>query len=143
MSKSSLLPADGRYVAIADYPELAEHRLKEEADWLRFLNETKEPSFRAEWQVDPAVVVKRVDIANRHLAEHKPVRSPDGLSVRLPLMTPGNPSFSGYTEDGREIWYAYEHFIQAAHDETGTAVGAEVVVRNTIVKEGTSAPLSA
>ena len=113
-----LLPMDGRWIAIVDYPELADIMLGNESRWLAFVNETE--ARRLQW--DPDVSDRDLEWVRTRVKElrahHKNIRSEDGLKVRLPKKAPSEPQFSGWDKKGREIWAHYQYFIQARPTQT-------------------------
>lgn len=120
----SLLLKDGSYVSIADFPDLAEYLLRQERVWLDFLRSPM------------AVVLEGDDVlAQTALADYQPIKSGDGLSVRLPLVNvpPSQPEFTkGANGEWVQYRIEYKHFIQAKRDDTDVPIGVDVIVRNVI-----------
>ena len=131
----ALLPMDGSYISIKDFPELSAHLLDEETSQLRVLGEMQTPEWITKFgggAERDALLQELASGARGQVAAHKSIKSPDGLMVRLP-QSKSRPVPHGWTDDGRKIWIDYAYFIQARPDETGLPIGKEVIFRNVVV----------
>lgn len=132
----ALLPMDGSYVSINEFPELAAKLLEDESLRLKWLkDETRRKYYDRTFgsgYFTEAELERRINRAQTRLAAYMPITN--GAAVRIPIpsgMPNGQSSPQWHPHgNGDGVWFRYDYYIQARPDETGTAVGAEIAVRN-------------
>lgn len=128
----TLLPLDGSMMALADYPELAQHLLHREAEWLARLDallaqpvmtrvdgsqyrsadrpiQDYDGNERFNWAPDAGATLEARQ-------QYVPILSPGGEYIRLPRMATSEERMEGTGNE--RIFVVYKNYIQALPGST-------------------------